>query len=73
MFHRLNTSNFIVDFPASYVSLPEGIGPLGGGGFKYFWNFHPENWGKDSQFDEHIFQLGWFNHLLVSVGYRSYC
>ena len=20
-------------------------------------SFHPENWGKDSHFDEHIFQL----------------
>jgi len=24
--------------------------------------FHPENWGKGSNFDEHIFQMGWFNH-----------
>ena len=24
--------------------------------------FHPDPWGKDSQFDEHIFQRGWFNH-----------
>ncbi len=30
---------------------------------KYFWNFHPENWGNDSHFDEHIFQRGW-NHQL---------
>ena len=22
------------------------IRPLGGGFFKYFWNFHPENWGR---------------------------
>jgi len=26
--------------------------------------FHPKNWGNDSQFDEHIFQMGWFNHQL---------
>ena len=26
---------------------------------KYFWNFHPENWGRWTQFDEHIFQMGW--------------
>ena len=29
---------------------------------KDFWNFHPDLWGNDSQFDEHIFQMGWFNH-----------
>ena len=33
-----------------------------GGGFNYFWNFHPENWGRWTHFDEHIFQMGWFNH-----------
>ena len=31
---------------------------------KYFWNFHPEPWGRWTQFDEHIFQMGWFNHQL---------
>ena len=31
---------------------------------KYFWNFHPENWGRWTHFDEHIFQRGWFNHQL---------
>ena len=25
---------------------------------------HPDPWGNDSQVDEHIFQLGWFNHRL---------
>ena len=29
---------------------------------KYFWNFHPELWGRWTQFDEHSFQMGWFNH-----------
>ena len=29
-----NTSSFMVDFPASYVTLPEGIPNLGGGGIK---------------------------------------
>ena len=24
----------------------------------YFWNFHPDPWGKKSQFDKHIFQTG---------------
>ena len=27
--------------------------------------FHPEPWGRWTQFDEHIFQMGWFNHQLV--------
>ncbi len=34
-----------------------------GGGFKYFL-FSPRKLGKWSNFDEHIFQLGWFNHQL---------
>ena len=29
------------------------------GGFKYFYIFNPE---EMIQFDEHIFQMGWFNH-----------
>ena len=35
-----------------------------GGGFKYFL-FSPL-FGEDFQFDEHIFQMGWFNHQLVN-------
>ena len=31
----------------------------------FFPNFHPENLGKMIPFDEHIFQMGWFNHNLV--------
>ena len=27
--------------------------------------FHPDPWGNEHQFDEHIFQMGWFNHQLV--------
>ena len=27
--------------------------------------FHPENWGRWTHFDEHIFQMGWFNHQPV--------
>ena len=34
-----------------------------GGGFKYLFMFTP-TWGRFSQFDEHIFQRGWFNHQL---------
>ena len=29
--------------------------------------FHPETWGFMIQFDEHIFQMGWFNHRLVYI------
>ena len=29
-----------------------------GGGFKHFVYFHPEPWGRWTQFDEHIFQMG---------------
>ena len=25
---------------------------------------HPEIWGNDPQFDEHIFRIRWFNHQL---------
>ena len=31
-----------------------------GGGFKHF--LFSSLFGEDSQFDEHIFQMGWFNH-----------
>ena len=36
-----------------------------GGGFKYFL-FSPL-FGKMIQFDEHIFQMGWFNHLYLAI------
>ena len=33
---------------------------------------HPENWGRWTQFDySNIFQLGWFNHQLYSIGVIS--
>ena len=35
-------------------------GILGGGNSNIF-HFIPKLWGNDSQFDEHIFQGGWFN------------
>ena len=54
-----------------------GLGPIGAcleAGLKnlagevsqifFFSNFHPENWGKDSQSDEHFSQMAWFNHQL---------
>ena len=34
---------------------------------KYFWNFHPDLWGRWTHFDEHIFQMGWFNHQLFGI------
>ena len=33
-----------------------------GGNWKIFWHFYLEISGKMIQFDEHIFQMGWFNH-----------
>ena len=33
---------------------------------KYFFNFHPENWGRWTHFDEHIFQMGWNHQLEVT-------
>ena len=30
---------------------------------------HPENWGFMIQFDEYIFQMGWFNHQPVMIIY----
>ena len=35
-----------------------------GGGFKYFWNFHPGLWGNDPIWLSHICQVGW-NHQPV--------
>ena len=40
------------------------------GGFKYFLMFIPI-WGNDPHFDEHIFQMGWFNHQ--PVGEYVFC
>ena len=43
-------------FPFSFLKL----GGLAGG-FNFFLIFTPKI-GEDFQFDEHIFQMGWFNH-----------
>ena len=32
-----------------------------------FLEFSPRTLGKISHFDEHIFQMGWFNHQLVML------
>ena len=51
---------------------------LGGGFHRFFGIFIPIP-GEDSDFDEHIFQMGWFNHHLVfneasvSPLVRSWC
>ena len=37
-----------------------------GGGVNFFFYVHPL-FGEDFQFDEHIFQRGWFNHQLGGV------
>ena len=37
-----------------------------GGGFKHF--LFSSLLGGDSHFDEHSFQMGWFNHQLVKQG-----
>ena len=34
---------------------------LGGGNSNIFY-VHPKPWGRWTQFDEHILQMGWFNH-----------
>ena len=39
------------------------INTLIGDGFNFFC-IHPENQGRWTHFDEHIFQRGWFNHQL---------
>ena len=36
--------------------------PWLGVGFIHIFYFHHEIWGRWTQFDEHIFQMGWFNH-----------
>ena len=47
-----------------------------GGGFKYSFIFHP-NLGKWSKFDDHLFQMDWFNHHLEMVahemGWQNFC
>ena len=40
-----------------------------GGGFKYF--LCSSLFGEDFQFDEHIFQMGWFNHQPVRIGDKN--
>ena len=39
---------------------------IGGGNSNTFLNFHPKPWGRFRFWLSHIFQMGWFNHQLVS-------
>ena len=32
--------------------------------FQMLFHFHPDLWGRWNHFEEHIFQMGWFNHQL---------
>jgi len=36
--------------------------------FQIFLQFSSRKLGKMIQFDDHIFQIGWFNHQLVNAG-----
>ena len=49
-------------------TLSDTTGTVGhglGGGFKY--GLFSSLFGEMIQFDEHIFQMGWFNHQLAGV------
>ena len=64
------------DIPANYVSLPEGIYLFFANhptktdqNHRSSWWFQTfviftTIWGRWTHFDEHIFQMGWFNHQL---------
>ena len=45
---------------------------MGGGNSNIFY-VHPDPWGFMIQFDEYIFQMGWFNHQLdIGCSYYEY-
>ena len=48
-------------------TLMEIVWNLLDGGNSNIFSFHPETWGRWTQFDKHIFQMGWFNHQLEIV------
>ena len=58
--HQKLACNWNVHPPKTHGLAPENGLCLGGGGFKYFLIFTPENWGKMNPFwGLHIFQRGW--------------
>ena len=67
LFSGFYTSQVVQDF----CSINSMNGSWLGGGFKYFL-FSPL-FGEDSHFDEHIFQMGWFNHQLDDGLSLSWC
>ena len=58
---RSTESCFFMDQPAKLDIMNTSLG----GGFKYF--FISPLFGEMIQFDDHIFQVGWFNHQLDLV------
>ena len=53
-----------------YVQVFGFHGLLGGGNAKIFGIFNPKI-GEMIQFDDRIFQMGWFNHQLVYVAKKT--
>ena len=43
----------------------KGVDGFTGWWLQIFFMFTPKIWGRGTQFDEHIFQRGWFNHQPV--------
>ena len=58
--------NLALQLLEDFQHMRGGKSPKLGGGFKYCFIFSPKI-GEDFQFDEHIFQMGWFNHHLEKV------
>ena len=60
---------FYCDSDQPVASMCIYLPKLGGGNSNIYVVFTP-NIGEDSHFDDHFFQLGWFNHQPVNVGKR---
>ena len=61
-----------VGFSLAFIAFCWSTIVILGGGFNFIKVFHPP-FGKDSQFDEHIFQMGWFNHQLGDIWSPHFC
>ena len=60
------TPFFLREFlPLVWIPFWRSIARLTTWWFPIFLYVHPKPWGRWTQFDEHIFQMGWFNHQLV--------